>query len=41
MLEKPIKIAIINRSFWPVYPVIGESLLLFAEGAAKEGTLYR
>jgi len=37
MLEKPIKIAIINRSFWPVYPVIGEALLRFAEGAAKRG----
>ena len=35
MLEKPIKIAIINRSFWPVYPLIGEALLRFAEGAAK------
>lgn len=28
-------IAIINRSFWPVYPVIGEALLRFAEGAAQ------
>ena len=36
MLEKPIKIAIINRSFWPIYPVIGEALLRFAEGAAKK-----
>ena len=36
MPEKPIKIAIINRSFWPIYPVIGEALLLFAEGAAKK-----
>ena len=35
MLEKPIKIAIINRSFWPEYPVIGEALLRFAEGAVN------
>ncbi len=35
MINKPIKIAIINRSFWPSYPVIGEALLRFAEGAAK------
>lgn len=27
-------LAIINRSFWPVYPVIGEALLRFAEKAA-------
>jgi hypothetical protein len=27
-------LAIINRSFWPVYPVIGEALLRFAESAA-------
>jgi glycosyltransferase involved in cell wall biosynthesis len=27
-------LAIINRSFWPVYPVIGEALLRFAERAA-------
>lgn len=37
MLEQPIKIAIINRSFWPIYPVIGEALLRFAEGAANKG----
>lgn len=37
MAEKPMKVAIINRSFWPVYPVIGEALLRFAEGAAKQG----
>ena len=36
MLEKPTKIAIINRRFWPEYPVIGEALLQFAEGAAKK-----
>lgn len=28
------KLAIVNRSFWPVYPVIGEALLRFAEKAA-------
>lgn len=33
---KPIKLAIINRSFWPVYPVIGEALLRFAERAVKQ-----
>lgn len=37
MPEKPVKISIINRSFWPLYPVIGEALLQFAEGAAKRG----
>lgn len=29
-------LAIINRSFWPVYPVIGEALLRFAENAAVQ-----
>ena len=29
-------IVIINRSFWPIYPVIGEALLQFAEKAADE-----
>lgn len=37
MTQKPIKVAVINRSFWPVYPVIGEALLRFAEGAATKG----
>lgn len=37
MTEKPMKVTIINRSFWPVYPVIGEALLRFAEGAANQG----
>lgn len=37
MIEQPLKVAIINRSFWPVYPVIGEALLRFAEGAATQG----
>ena len=32
-----MKVAVINRSFWPVYPVIGEALLRFAEGAAIQG----
>lgn len=36
MADKHIKIAVINRSFWPVYPVIGEALLRFAEGAATK-----
>ena len=36
MNEKPMRVAIINRSFWPVYPVIGEALLRFAEGAANQ-----
>jgi len=37
MTKKPIKLAVINRSFWPVYPVIGEALLRFSEGAANQG----
>lgn len=36
MAEKKIKLAIINRSFWPVYPVIGEALLRFAESKASD-----
>lgn len=32
-----MKIAIINRSFWPVYPVVGEALLRFAEKSALNG----
>lgn len=39
MIDKPIKLVIINRSFWPVYPVIGEALLRFAEGAAERAYL--
>lgn len=35
MTEKKEKIAIINRSFWPIYPVIGEALLRFAESESK------
>jgi hypothetical protein len=37
MPNKLMKVAIINRSFWPVYPVIGEALLRFAESAANQG----
>ena len=37
MTKEPMKVAVINRSFWPVYPVIGEALLRFAEGAANQG----
>jgi glycosyltransferase involved in cell wall biosynthesis len=37
MNKKPMKVAVINRSFWPVYPVIGEALLRFSEGAANRG----
>ena len=36
MPNKPMKVAVINRSFWPVYPVIGEALLRFAEKAADQ-----
>src|SRR5690606_36848249 len=32
---KRLDLAIINRSFWPVYPVIGEALMRFAEQQAK------
>ncbi|MDC1408257.1 glycosyltransferase [Candidatus Puniceispirillum sp.] len=37
MSSKPTNIVIINRSFWPTYPVIGEALLKFAEVAVKDG----
>jgi hypothetical protein len=37
MTKKPMKLAVINRSFWPVYPVIGEALLRFAERASDQG----
>lgn len=37
MTKMPVKVAVINRSFWPVYPVIGEALLRFAEGTANQG----
>jgi hypothetical protein len=29
-------VVVINRSFWPIYPVIGEALLRFCEKAASE-----
>lgn len=32
-----MNVAIINRSFWPVYPVIGEALLRFAESSVLRG----
>ncbi|MGB0732986.1 MAG: glycosyltransferase [Pontibacterium sp.] len=32
-----MKIAIVNRSFWPIYPVIGEALLQLSEKLAKDG----
>ncbi|MCR3984546.1 glycosyltransferase [Aeromonas caviae] len=31
LMLKRLDLAIINRSFWPVYPVIGEALMRFAE----------
>lgn len=39
VLNQPesLKLTIINRSFWPNYPVIGEALLRFAEDAAEHG----
>lgn len=36
MTKKKMKVAVINRSFWPVYPVIGEALLRFAEGVVNK-----
>lgn len=35
MAKKKEKVAIINRSFWPIYPVIGEALLRFSERESK------
>jgi hypothetical protein len=37
MFSKKTDLAIINRSFWPIYPVIGEALLKLAEKAAADG----
>lgn len=37
MSEKNKTIAVINRSFWPFYAVVGEALLRFAEEAASNG----
>ena len=31
-----MKITIINRSFWPIYPVIGEALLQLAENLSDK-----
>ena len=33
---KRLDLAIINRSFWPIYPVIGEALMRFAEQQSRE-----
>ena len=38
-VRKPLRIAIVNRGFWPIYPVIGEGLLKFAEMAHNDGNL--
>ena len=35
-ISKKPRIAIINRSFWPVYPVIGEALLSLAEELSRK-----
>ncbi|MDB2469191.1 glycosyltransferase [Alphaproteobacteria bacterium] len=37
MPSKSTNTVVINRSFWPFYPVIGEALLKFAEDAVREG----
>ena len=39
IIQKPMKVAVINRSFWPVYPVIGEALLRFTEETAQGHTV--
>ncbi len=36
MFGRKTDLAIINRSFWPVYPVIGEALLRFAEQQSEK-----
>lgn len=36
MAHKREKLLIINRSFWPIYPVVGEALLRFAEQHAAK-----
>ena len=36
MKQRKEKLLIINRSFWPIYPVIGEALLRFAERQAED-----
>lgn len=35
MIENNSGIAVINRGFWPTYPVIGDALLGLAEELAK------
>lgn len=37
MTESPKSIAVINRSFWPFYAVVGEALLRFSEDAVLNG----
>jgi len=34
-MSRRLDLVIINRSFWPIYPVIGEALMRFAEQQAK------
>jgi len=34
-MSKRLDLVIINRSFWPIYPVIGEALMRFAEQHAQ------
>lgn len=36
-MAKRERLLIINRSFWPIYPVIGEALLQLAERKARDG----
>lgn len=36
---KRLDLAIINRSFWPIYPVIGEALMRFAEHQSEHQTV--
>lgn len=36
-MAKRERVLIINRSFWPIYPVIGEALLQLAERKARDG----
>jgi hypothetical protein len=36
---KRLDLAIINRSFWPVYPVVGEALMRFAEQQSCDNTV--
>ena len=34
-MSRRLDLVIINRSFWPIYPVIGEALMRFAEQHAQ------